>query len=147
MSGSAGDWPIGPAANPANPAPPPVSTSVASTGIILAHGLPCISTNIAKKNSTPSDSARALSWASASDMARSVVEVAVSQAPARRGSALRFSPNAAAAPQTPVTARKQSGQCLLLRHDRERVRPARLLGKMPALSHSGPAAGHGLVAG
>src|SRR5215469_9185952 len=68
MSGSAGDWPIGPAANPANPAPPPVSTSVASTGIILAHGFPCISTNIAKKNSTPSDSARALSWASASDM-------------------------------------------------------------------------------
>src|SRR5689334_22833859 len=68
MSGSAGDWPIGPAANPANPAPPPVSTSSASTGIIFAQGLPCMSTNMAKKNSTPSDSALDLSWASASDM-------------------------------------------------------------------------------
>ena len=68
MSGSAGLCPIGPAANPAKPAPPPVSTSTASTGIILAHGLPCMSTNMAKKNRTPSDSARSRSWASASDM-------------------------------------------------------------------------------
>src|SRR4029077_1219403 len=57
MSGSAGLWPIGPAANPAQPAPPS-STSSAVAGIILAHGLPCMSTNMAKKNSTPSDSAR-----------------------------------------------------------------------------------------
>src|ERR1700730_16453144 len=68
MSGSAGVWPIGPAAKPAKPAPPPVRTPSASSGIIFAHGFPCISTNMAKKNSTPSDSARARSCASTSDM-------------------------------------------------------------------------------
>ena len=68
MSGSAGLCPIGPAAKPAKPAPPPVRTSTASTGIILAHGLPCMSTNMAKKNWTPSASARVLIWASASGM-------------------------------------------------------------------------------
>src|SRR5215470_17363854 len=68
MSGSAGLWPIGPAANPANPAPPPARTSSASTGTILAHGLPCISTNMAKKNATPSASALARSSPSTSDM-------------------------------------------------------------------------------
>src|SRR5205814_5098502 len=67
MSGSAGLWPIGPAANPAKPAPPS-STSIAVTGIILAHGLPCMSTNMAKKNSTPSDSALARSSPSTSDI-------------------------------------------------------------------------------
>src|SRR5215813_8188907 len=68
MSGSAGLWPIGPAAKPANPAPPPTRTSSASTGTILAHGFPCMSTNMAKKNATPSDSALARSSASTSDM-------------------------------------------------------------------------------
>src|SRR5215472_4710755 len=68
MSGSAGLWPIGPAAKPANPAPPPTRTSSASIGTILAHGLPCISTNMAKKNATPSDSALPRSSASRSDM-------------------------------------------------------------------------------
>src|SRR6266700_877949 len=68
MSGSAGLWPIGPAAKPAKPAPPPIRTSSASTGTILAHGLPCMSTNMAKKNSTPSDSAFARSSPSTSDM-------------------------------------------------------------------------------
>ena len=72
MSGSAGLWPIGPAANPAKPAPPPVSTSMASIGIILAHGLPCMSTNMAKKNSTPSDSARVLRSSSGMRTLRSV---------------------------------------------------------------------------
>jgi DNA-binding SARP family transcriptional activator len=71
------------------PAPPPVSTSTASTGIILAHGLPCMSTNMAKKNRTPSDSARSRSWAPASDMCtlRKVVAIAPwsgGRAPVRR---------------------------------------------------------------
>ena len=67
MSGSAGLWPIGPAAKPAKPAPPPMRTSRASTGTILAQGLPCMSTNMAKKNPTPSDSAFA-ARSSMSDM-------------------------------------------------------------------------------
>src|SRR5271154_4415971 len=54
MSGDDGVWPIEPAANPANPAPSDISPSMAETGTILAHGLPCKSTNIAKRNSTPS---------------------------------------------------------------------------------------------
>ena len=33
---------------------PPMSPSIAVTGTILAHGLPCMSTNMAKRNSTPS---------------------------------------------------------------------------------------------
>ena len=47
MSGLDGSWPMGPAANPANPAPSAMSPSSASTGTSLAHGLPCISTNMA----------------------------------------------------------------------------------------------------
>src|SRR5579863_10270058 len=54
ISGDEGDWPIGPAANPAKPAPSAMRLSMAETGTILAHGLPCRSTNMAKRNSTPS---------------------------------------------------------------------------------------------
>ena len=54
MSGEEGDCPRAPAANPANPAPSATSPSMAETGTILAHGLPCRSTNMAKRNSTPS---------------------------------------------------------------------------------------------
>ena len=58
MSGEAGVWPIGPAAKPANPAPSSSRSSIAWTGISLAFGLPCISTNCARKNSIPSSFAR-----------------------------------------------------------------------------------------
>ncbi len=58
MSGEAGVWPIGPAAKPANPAPSSSRSSMAWTGISLAFGLPCISTNWARKNSIPSSFAR-----------------------------------------------------------------------------------------
>src|SRR5579862_5377914 len=54
MSGSAGDWPSGPAAKPAKPAPPATNPSAAEAGTSLAHGLPCMSTNMARMNSTPS---------------------------------------------------------------------------------------------
>ena len=54
MSGDDGVWPIGPAAKPANPAPSANRPSMAETGTILAQGLPCMSTNMAKRNSTPS---------------------------------------------------------------------------------------------
>ena len=54
MSGDDGTWPIGPAAKPANPAPSASRPSMAETGTILAQGLPCMSTNMAKRNSTPS---------------------------------------------------------------------------------------------
>src|ERR1700723_3413560 len=54
MSGDDGVWPMGPAANPANPAPSAKRPSMAETGTILAHGLPCMSTNMAKRNSTSS---------------------------------------------------------------------------------------------
>src|SRR5580658_4013838 len=54
MSGEDGVWPIGPAANPAKPAPSARSPSMAEAGTILAHGLPCMSTNMANRNSTPS---------------------------------------------------------------------------------------------
>ena len=47
MSGSAGDCPMGPAANPAKPAPSIISPSRLLTGTSFAHGLPCISTNMA----------------------------------------------------------------------------------------------------
>ena len=47
MSGSAGVWLMGPAAKPANPAPTSRRSSMALTGTSLAHGLPCISTNMA----------------------------------------------------------------------------------------------------
>ena len=58
MSGEEGTWPIGPAAKPANPAPSAISPSMAETGTSLAQGLPCMSTNMAKRNSTPSRSSR-----------------------------------------------------------------------------------------
>src|ERR1700733_10822812 len=54
MSGDDGVCPIGPAAKPANPAPAASRPSMAETGTILAQGLPCMSTNMAKRNSTPS---------------------------------------------------------------------------------------------
>jgi hypothetical protein len=43
-------------------------TSNASAGISFAHGLPCMSTNIAKKNWIPSASARFLSASRASSI-------------------------------------------------------------------------------
>ena len=58
MSGDEGVWPMGPAANPAKPAPSASRPSMAETGTILAQGLPCMSTNMAKRNSTPSRSRR-----------------------------------------------------------------------------------------
>ena len=58
MSGEAGVWPIGPAAKPAKPAPSSSRSSIACTGISLAFGLPCISTNCARKNWIPSSFAR-----------------------------------------------------------------------------------------
>ena len=61
MSGDAGVWPIGPAANPANPAPSSIIESKFWIGTSLALGLPCMSTNCAKKNSMPSALARFLS--------------------------------------------------------------------------------------
>src|SRR5690349_19202584 len=57
MSGEAGDWPIGPAANPAKPAPSVTRLSQFVIGTSLADGLAFISTNCAKKNSMPSSSA------------------------------------------------------------------------------------------
>ncbi len=63
MSGDDGVWPIGPAAKPANPAPSESSPSTAETGTILAQGLPCMSTNMAKRKSTPSRSVASLSSA------------------------------------------------------------------------------------
>ena len=54
MSGDDGDWPMDPAAKPANPAPSESSPSMAETGTILAQGLPCMSTNMAKRKSTAS---------------------------------------------------------------------------------------------
>ena len=58
MSGDAGDCPIGPAANPANPAPSETSASQFDTGTNFADGFACISTNCANTNSTPSNSTR-----------------------------------------------------------------------------------------
>src|SRR6476646_7703659 len=60
MAGDAGVWPIGPAANPANPAPSVTSPSQFSIGTSLADGFAFMSTNCAKKNSIPSSSARLL---------------------------------------------------------------------------------------
>src|SRR5579871_3012391 len=57
MSGEAGVWPIGPAANPAKPAPSLTMPSKFDIGTSLADGLACMSTNWAKKNSIPSASA------------------------------------------------------------------------------------------
>jgi hypothetical protein len=59
MSGEAGDWPIGPAANPANPAPSVTRPSQFSIGTSFADGFAFISTNCAKKNLMPSWSALA----------------------------------------------------------------------------------------
>ena len=52
MSGSLGCWPIAPAAKPAKPAPSSSSPSRCRAGTSLALGLPCMSTNCAKMNST-----------------------------------------------------------------------------------------------
>src|SRR6185437_268874 len=57
MSGDASVWPIGPAANPANPAPSVTSPSQFSIGTSLADGFAFMSTNWAKKNLMPSSSA------------------------------------------------------------------------------------------
>ena len=59
---------MGPAAKPAKPGPTDNRTSSASTGTSLAQGLPCMSTNMAKKNSTPSCFAFDLSSSSTSDI-------------------------------------------------------------------------------
>src|SRR4051795_10425990 len=58
MSGSAGDCPMSPTANPANPAPVVSNMSSEAVGTSLAQGLPCMSTNMAMKNAMPSASAR-----------------------------------------------------------------------------------------
>src|SRR4051794_5327540 len=52
-SGSLGRWPTLPAANPANPAPFSNRSSRCATGTSFALGFPCMSTNCAKRNSTP----------------------------------------------------------------------------------------------
>src|SRR6185312_12513347 len=65
MSGDAGVWPIGPAANPAKPAPSLTSPSKFDMGTSFADGLAFMSTNWAKKNSIPSSSARFLTAAAA----------------------------------------------------------------------------------
>ena len=49
MSGDAGDWPIGPAANPANPAPSPTKPSQFDIGTNFADGFACMSTIAARK--------------------------------------------------------------------------------------------------
>ena len=61
--------------------------------------------------------------------------VVVGPAPALPRQVLLRQPECGSGGPDFVTAQKQSGQCLLLRHDRERVRPTRGLGKMPALPH------------
>src|SRR5215831_17960649 len=56
MSGSLGNWPISPAAKPANPAPSlkiPSRSSRERTGTSFALGRAYMSTNCAKTNSTP----------------------------------------------------------------------------------------------
>src|SRR5690242_7340800 len=53
MSGSLGIWPISPAAKPANPAPSVARSSRFAAGTSFALGRPYMSTNCAKKNSTP----------------------------------------------------------------------------------------------
>jgi hypothetical protein len=57
-SGSFGSWPRAPTAYPAKPTPSLCSSSTASIGTSLAHGLPVRSTNIARMNSMPSARAR-----------------------------------------------------------------------------------------
>ena len=57
MSGEAGVWPIGPAANPAKPAPSVTRLSQLVIGTSLADGLAFMSTNCANTNSIPSFSA------------------------------------------------------------------------------------------
>ena len=61
MSGSCGPCPMSPAAKPANPAPSSSSASRCAIGTSLAFGLPCMSTNWAKRNSTPFSSSSARS--------------------------------------------------------------------------------------
>src|SRR3954447_22701464 len=53
MSGSLGIWPISPAAKPAKPAPSCTRSSRLPAGMSFALGRPYMSTNCAKKNSTP----------------------------------------------------------------------------------------------
>ena len=74
MSGSCGPWPMSPAANPANPAPSSNSPSRCSIGTSLAFGLPCMSTNWAKTNSTP----WSVSWVRSS-AAEGVVSIAMAR--------------------------------------------------------------------
>ena len=57
MSGSAGTWPISPAAKPAKPAPSLARSSRHAAGISFALGRAYMSTNCAKKNSMPRSSA------------------------------------------------------------------------------------------
>src|SRR5215475_3838381 len=132
MSGSAGLWPIGPAAKPANPAPPPTRTSSASTGTILAHGFPCMSTNMAKKNATPSDSALARSSLSTSDTGTLRLIVAA----VRAAGQVRLQPGLIrnflrpSEPIRQVGYEHESGQCSLERHDGASVRRAKADVKM-----------------
>src|SRR5256885_11558310 len=77
MSGDAGVWPIGPAANPAKPAPSLTRPSKFDMGTSFADGLAFMSTNWAKKNSIPSSSARFLT-ASAAGLA---MVVAIGETP------------------------------------------------------------------
>ena len=53
ISGSAGTWPISPAAKPAKPAPSVARSSRYAAGISFALGRAYMSTNWAKKNSMP----------------------------------------------------------------------------------------------
>src|SRR2546429_2548258 len=53
ISGSLGIWPISPAAKPAKPAPSEARSSRFAAGTSFALGRPYMSTNCAKKNSTP----------------------------------------------------------------------------------------------
>src|SRR5438067_2110151 len=80
MSGDAGVWPIGPAANPAKPAPSLTRPSKFDMGTSFADGLAFMSTNWAKKNSIPSSSARFLT-ASAAGLA---MVVAIGETPFAR---------------------------------------------------------------
>src|ERR1051326_4003291 len=85
MSGDAGVWPIGPAANPAKPAPSLTRPSKLDMGTSFADGFAFMSTNWAKKNSIPSSSARFLT-ASAAGLAMVVAICAPLLDPGRKDS-------------------------------------------------------------